>query len=1269
MTPMLLIVFLLSTMPVQAIVYVDSAGMVHIEGNTIELESSVVNTDEFTFQAGTDSGNQSSITRDAGEGLIFDADGDTAGTPGDQLVFDAGDLELDGNFGIGIAPTATMHIEKDVGSSTLVDFTNTSTTDEFGTNVTLLELSRTGDSTAPFDSIGNITFTALDDGSVTSPSSQVFADIRVAKNDNTEDAYGGSMTFGVADSFASGTVIDQMSMDEFGVRILNDLTIDNFFDTTFEFDSESFESVLIDFYDTQSTSPDTAAQIEIGSSVNPNGISVSTGAGALSVMVAIDENGNLGIGDNTDLNVPYESKLDLDGSMTLRAASEPTGVVDQGKIWFDTTAGELRFKNGTGSATAIGSGGGGGGGGAFTSSGGDTVLNTIGDQVGIGEASPTFKLEVNDTPASTAVARIRNSKSTNNDSARLPVLSIDVDSDPATTFLADDNLGSIVFRGLHDGFKTAPAMEVAAEISAMFDSKDEDNEVGGLDFAIMGGVVGGQSSVLMSMRQGSISIDTDLEIGTNNTSTLRVLGDIDADEPGSIIDFAETVSLNTDSGVASLNFFDTVAPGIQSVIESNTNALNFFTGAGNTTTVRMNIDPSGNVAIGDDVTAVSTLTLGEVGTNATFRYVPSDTITSGHVLTTDASGNATWQAAAGGGGSDTDWTESGNNLIQTGTGVVQINDGSVTAPSLRFDGDADTGLYAPLATNIAVATNGVHRQRWYNNGQVAIGDAVSLPPAAITFDVQNGALRASTIQQDLGSASAPTYSFNGDTNTGMFSTGADNVAISTGGTYRMRFYNSLGNGNVSIGNSVIDFDHKLTLSTDQAADGLAISNTATDGDPIVQFQLGTTGTFTMGVDDGDSDKFKIGTTAIGTNTRMAIDSVGNVGIGESSPSTKLEISNNNSSELPLLRIENTGTGDAAIGFNLASGNFWSIGVDDSDSDKFKIATFDTSVSTNTRMTIDASGNVGISETSPATRLHLNGQMTYEGTTEPTGVAGEGKIWFDSTAGAFRYKDGTGSATAFGGGGGGGDFSDGGEAASANRSLGNTTNHNLGFLTLGSERVTIEGLGEVGINETTPDHQLDVNGDIAIENVSGNQFLGPQLAPSTAPAYSFEGDTDNGMDWVATNKIGLVTNGNLRLGIDGEGDVAIGSNIVGTTLDVIFEVQCPTSSSWISVKDNSNGGSQLGCIQQVEQATSSTWFNATNTCFTQYGGRLPTSEEWYLAANNYALTNETGNYEWVSDRVFVNGIGHGFGVVGNASITDINFDMPTNNRAYRCFVPH
>ena len=58
----------------------------------------------------------------------------------------------------------------------------------------------------------------------------------------------------------------------------------------------------------------------------------------------------------------------------------------------------------------------------------------------------------------------------------------------------------------------------------------------------------------------------------------------------------------------------------------------------------------------------------------------------------------------------------------------------------------------------------------------------------------------------------------------------------------------------------------LDLTSNQALTELRIDNTATDGDAALAWQLSGTSKFTMGVDDGDSDKLKIGTTAVGTGT-------------------------------------------------------------------------------------------------------------------------------------------------------------------------------------------------------------------------------------------------------------------------------------------------------------------------------------------------------------------------------------------------------------------
>ncbi len=176
-----------------------------------------------------------------------------------------------------------------------------------------------------------------------------------------------------------------------------------------------------------------------------------------------------------------------------------------------------------------------------------------------------------------------------------------------------------------------------------------------------------------------------------------------------------------------------------------------------------------------------------------------------------------------------------------------------------------------------------------------------------------------------------------------------------------------------------------------AADGITIDNTATDGDPRIAFQLSGTAKYTMGVDDSDSDKFKIGTTAVETSTLLTIDGNGYVGIGTSSPSVILDVESGGTSD--GIDINNTAAdGDPRIAFQLSGTAKFTLGVDDSDGDKLKIGT--TAVDTSTRLTIDSSGNVGIGTASPASLLTVAGVM-------------------ESTSGGVKFPDGTTQTTAAG----------------------------------------------------------------------------------------------------------------------------------------------------------------------------------------------------------------------------------------------------------------
>tara|TARA_R100001594_G_scaffold33742_1_gene62493 strand:- start:18 stop:2294 length:2277 start_codon:yes stop_codon:yes gene_type:complete len=173
-------------------------------------------------------------------------------------------------------------------------------------------------------------------------------------------------------------------------------------------------------------------------------------------------------------------------------------------------------------------------------------------------------------------------------------------------------------------------------------------------------------------------------------------------------------------------------------------------------------------------------------------------------------------------------------------------------------------------------------------------------------------------------------------------------------------------------------DTSITLEGEGSTTGLIINNTATDGDPFLAFALSGTAKFTMGVEDGDSDKFKIGTTAIATGTILTLTNddvilsddlsmqsdgaVINFGQHDDvnlihSADVGLILENDEKSTTGFIINNDADDGDPFLSFALSGTQTFTMGVDDGDGDKFKIGT--TAIGTNTRLSIDSSGNTEV----------------------------------------------------------------------------------------------------------------------------------------------------------------------------------------------------------------------------------------------------------------------------------------------------------------------
>ena len=99
----------------------------------------------------------------------------------------------------------------------------------------------------------------------------------------------------------------------------------------------------------------------------------------------------------------------------------------------------------------------------------------------------------------------------------------------------------------------------------------------------------------------------------------------------------------------------------------------------------------------------------------------------------------------------------------TMTGVLAVTAGTAALPGIAVSGDLNTGLVSPGADQLAITTGGTSRL------------AVSTTAVSSTL----------AVDVPLGAVGTPSLTFTGDLNTGLFSPGADTVALVTGGTNRL----------------------------------------------------------------------------------------------------------------------------------------------------------------------------------------------------------------------------------------------------------------------------------------------------------------------------------------------------------------------------------------------------------------------------------------------------------------------------------------------------
>ena len=215
-----------------------------------------------------------------------------------------------------------------------------------------------------------------------------------------------------------------------------------------------------------------------------------------------------------------------------------------------------------------------------------------------------------------------------------------------------------------------------------------------------------------------------------------------------------------------------------------------------------------------------------------------------------------------------------------GASSFQPSSGNAGSPSYSFSTDTNTGFYSSGTDQIGISTGGAQIFSFGANGLVS--------PVSGGGAVSSGA----------GTASAPTFSFAGDADTGWYAPSADTLAAATAGIERVRI-NSIGLVGINTNNPTAMLD-------------INKGNQLFSGD-LLNLQQAYSGTsydyarLTMGVGNQAHARLVAGSIAGASNNnpgfldiytnnlsavaerRMRIDHAGNVGIGTDAPLAPLSV--------------------------------------------------------------------------------------------------------------------------------------------------------------------------------------------------------------------------------------------------------------------------------------------------------------------------------------------------------------------------------------------
>ncbi|KKP56941.1 MAG: hypothetical protein UR51_C0026G0011, partial [Candidatus Moranbacteria bacterium GW2011_GWF1_34_10] len=753
--------------------------------------------------------------------------------------------------------------------------------------------------------------------------------------------------------------------------------------------------------------------------------------------------GNVGIGTTSPT---YKLQVESAGSDLFRMVNTTTGGYTNWQIGNDlmvTNSGSMLFSNSTSFAI---------------NNGGSRAVTVTGGNVGIGTASPEYKLD------------IRNTLNVGYQNETAGTLSIQRGGGYTAAFIMDGSIGVIKGAGGYTfwqpyNYANADNTFVAAHAT-----------VGG--FSWRTGAVSGEPTSLPEImrleRSGELKIGSNILLNPNGNNSYINSGNvgIGTTNPASLLHLysANPVFRMEDSD------------GGYSTVSSNGSHLTLSADTGNSvaaTRIAFEVDGAelarlvgGNLGIGTTSPTARLEIKGNGNTTSTYSIKATDSAGSLTMSVRDdgmvvASSGLSAPTLYGALRNSADWNNAQIQTNTTGTVISRLKADSSPTLVINQMSSGSTGdildLQASGVTKVAFLQNGnvgigttSPQAKLHLYGDSALKGGIVMQNSAYTTDVIGGIIATQETTGDftigqLGISELMRIKINGNVGIGTESPNSklDVFALTTGGKIRLSSNNNSTYGEIRFSSNSVDY----------LAYGSSIEGTGND----------------IGVNVGDL-RFKTGHGEIPTE-RMRIDSYGNVGIGTTEPSYTLD-------------IKDSGTGLRWSGANnYFTVKDWSVSpnygpqiVTDNDSMVFptniyfgssvnyfkrestvtrvhgdggiKLSYWNGSATT-TGLTLTTSGNVGIGTESPNYLLDVAGDI-------------------NTSTGVYRLANVTtlsrsGSLVSFG-------PTDAGTAISLN--------------TAGAQRMRIDSMGNIGIGTTSPNQQLEITKNFLLPSTtynSGNPY--------------------------------------------------------------------------------------------------------------------------------------------------------------------------------------